>query len=393
MTLRVACPFCNTGFDVAGTPQRVSCPRCGEAVPVKPADDSGLPSPSINGDGAYLDASCTEAPPAPSGLKPLALIAAALFTAVAVGIGVWLAGFLTPKEKPPEVVKTNTPRPTWPPQTLSGLRYLPTDSQLVFAIQPSPLLQYAERTKQDPNRVMADGGLPKQIFDWLSDAGIQPDQIDHVAVGVKLDGIPPFAVLLSLREPLANEGQFYKGLKAKRDVDKNLYRVPVGSLAVTVGLVKVDDTKYLFASRDEDLDLAKKPHEGVGQFRKGLQESIQKLGPASFFWLATDTQDWKANASLSLLASVGMKQGDLWKTFDPKLRATAVGLALDGEPKVTAAVRYDDNATMAQRVKGWAEKVKEAQGETFGEGEWAGATVPLNPTEACGKVLKLIYTP
>ena len=51
----------------------------------------------------------------------------------------------------------------------------------------------------------------------------------------------PFAVLLALREPLANEGQFYKGLKAKRDVDKNLYRVPVGALEVSVGLVKVDE--------------------------------------------------------------------------------------------------------------------------------------------------------
>lgn len=394
MTLRVACPYCNTGFDVPGAPGgHMTCPRCGESVAVKAAEGSGVSAPSLNGDGVHASAPAAEAPPAPSGLKPLALLAAALFTAVLIGIGVWLAGFLKPKDKPPEQVKPNAPRPTWPPQTLAGLRYLPTDSQLVFAVQPSPLLQYAERTQQDPNKVMADGGLPKPVFDWLADAGIKPEQIDHVAVGVRFEGIPPFAVLLSLREPLANEGQFYKGLKAKRDVDKNLYRVPVGALEVSVGMVKVDDTKYLFAYRDEDLALAKKPHDGVSQFRPGLQESIQKLSPAAFFWLATDTHDWKGNASLALLASVGMNKSDLWKQFDPTLRATAIGLALDGELKVTAAVRYADNPTMAQRVKGWAEKTKESKGETFGEGEWAGVTVPLNPTDACGKVLKLVYLP
>lgn len=394
MTLRVACPFCNTGFDVVGTPQRVSCPRCGESVPVKPSDESGLPQPSLNGDGVHASIQAAEAPPAPSGLKPLALLAAALFTAVAVGVGFWLAGFLKPKDKPPEQVKTNAPRPTWPPQTLAGLRYLPTDSQLVFAVQPSPLLQYAEWTQQDANKVMADGGLPKPIFDWLSRASVKPEQIDHVAVGVKLDKAIGFSILLSLREPLANEGAFLKSMQARRDPDKNIYLVVIKELLpAEVGLVKVDDTKYLCAFDPADLALAKKPHEGVGQFRKGLQESIQKFSPAAFFWLATDTHDWTSLVLLSVFADKGIGRADLWKRFDPKLRSTAIGLSLDGELKVTAAVRYTDNPTMAQRVKGWVEKAKEAKGEAFGEGEWAGVTVPLNPTDTCGKVLKMVYLP
>ena len=150
MTLRVSCPFCNTGFDVPATlpAPRMPCPRCGESVAVKLPDGTGVPQPSLNGDGVRAVPVGVDAPPAPSGLRPLILLAAAIFAAVAVGIGVWLAGFF--KDKPtPEVAKPNAPRATWPPQTLAGLRYLPTDSQVVFAFQPSPLLQYAERTRQD----------------------------------------------------------------------------------------------------------------------------------------------------------------------------------------------------------------------------------------------------
>lgn len=398
MTLRVSCPFCNTGFDVPATlpAPRMPCPRCGESVAVTLPDGTGVPQPSLNGDGVHAAAVVVDAPPAPSGLRPLVLLAAAIFAAVAVGIGVWLGGFF--KGKPtPEVAKPNAPRATWPPQTLAGLRYLPTDCQVVFAFQPSPLIQYAERTRQDAGTVLADGGLPKPVFDWLAEVGIQPEAIDHVAVGVTFEGIPPFAVLLALREPLADEGRFLKGLKARRDPDTNTYRVSGGALVVPVDMVKVDDTKYLFASNIALLKTAKKPHEGVAEFSPSLQESIRKLSPSAFFWLATDSAEWtkddKRTPSLALLTAVGMGQADRWKKFDPKLRATALGLSLDGELKVRVSARYLDAPTATDREKGWKELLAASKGESAVEGSWVTAVVPLNPTEACGKVLKLVFTP
>ena len=400
MTLRVSCPYCNSGFDLSGPPPggRVPCPRCGESVAVQRPDEIGLPQTSLNGDGGHdVSAAEIDATPTPSGLKPLALIAGAMFVAVAVGIGFWLSDFLKDKPKP-DGVKSPPTRATWPPQAVAGLRYLPGDSQLVFAVQPSPLLQYAERTNQDPNEVTADGGLPKPVVDWLSDAGIALDMIDHVAVGVKFDGIPPFAVLLALREPLADEGRFLQGMQARRDPDKNTYRVSGRQLLVPVDMVKVDDTKYLFASDVSLLAAAKKPAEGIGHFSKDLQDSIRKLSPASFVWLATDDADWTNSEgtrgkSLSLLATVGLREGDRWKRFDPKLRATAIGLSLETELTVRVSARYLDAATAAVHEKDWKGVVTANKGETTVTGTWATATVPLTPTEACGKVLKRIFTP
>jgi hypothetical protein len=397
MTLRVSCPFCNTGFDVPATlpAARIPCPRCGEAVAVKVPDGTGLPQPSLNGDGVHAARPVVMEPPAaPSGLKPLLLLGAALFAVVVVGIGVWLSDFVKRPDPKPEQAKPGTPRATWPPQTLAGLRYLPSDSHLVFAVQPSPLLQYAERTTQDANKVLAEGGLPKPVFDWLNEAGITPDQIDHVAVGVKFEGlVPPFAVLLALRQPLDDEGKFLARLKAKRNPDKNLYTLHIAALIADVSLVKVDATKYLFALREEDLAPAKRPAEGGTHFRKDLQDSIQKLSPSSFFWLATDSHDWKANKTLEFLATVGMGQGDRLTKFDPKLRATAVGLSLDGELTVRVSTRYIDAPTATEREKGWKELLAASKGESAVEGVWATASVPLNPTDACGKVLKRVFTP
>lgn len=397
MTLRVSCPFCNSGFDLPATlpPGRVPCPRCGEAVPVKPLDGTVVPQPSLNGESLRTGGPpvVVEAPSAPSGLRPLILLAAAAFAAVAVGIGVWLGDFW--KDKPqPDVAKPPPARATWPPQTLAGLRYLPSDSHVVFAMQPSPLLQYAERTKQDANAVLADGGLPKPVFDWLSEAGIAPEQIDHVAVGVKFEGlVPPFAVLLALRQPLDDEGKFLSRLKAKRNPDKNLHTLHVAALIADVSMVKVDDTKYLFALREEDLAPAKKPADGGTHFRKDLQESIGKLSPSAFVWLATDTHDWTANKTLEFLATVGMGQAERFKRFDPKLRAAAVGLSLESELKVRVSARYLDAPTATAREKSWKEVVAASKGESAADGEWATATLPLNPTETCGKVLKLVFTP
>lgn len=397
MTVRVSCPFCNTGFDVPATlpAGRVPCPRCGEAVAIRSADDSGLPQPSLNGDGFHPAEPLAVLPPAPSGLKPVLLLGATLFAVVALGIGIWLAGFLKKADPAPPVEKPPTPGATWPPQTLKGLQYLPSDAKVVFAIQPGPMLQYAERTKQDANKVLADGGMPKAVFDWLTEAGIGPDQIDHVAVGVKAEGlVPPFAILLALREPLADEAKFLERLKARRNPDKKLYTLHIAALIADVSMVRVDATKYLFALREENLATATKPHEeGIRHFRPELQESIRKLSPSAFLWLATDAEDWKGNKTVEFLATVGMKQEERWKRFDPKLRATAISLSLEGDLMVRAAVRYIDAPTAAERVKDWTELVTASKGQAAAEGPWATATVPLNPTEATGKMLKRVYTP
>lgn len=340
MTARTSCPFCNAGVPLTELPQtgRVACPRCGESFTVKPGDlESPLPAASANGE--YVPYPEPAPPSTARAVWPLALMGLA-FAAVVVGGGLY-AILRTPAKPTPTETK---PPATIPPASVPGLAYLPGDASVAFAVQFGPLLAYAERSNTDPRQLLTDAGVPAQVFATLDRLGLKPDQIDQLCGGLVIandNPIPRVVIALLLTRPVADESAFLKQLKATQFTAKNgatRYKgIDLGVL-LPFELAKHDAKTYLFASDGKDLDAAAKAAgRGSGHLPLGVKESMARLSPASFAWAATDSANWADKPLVKIAADVAKRP-----TVLPRLagiRSAAVGLSLEPEPHVTAAVQ------------------------------------------------------
>lgn len=360
----LVCPFCNTAFDLPGVPGRVVCPRCGEAIPAR-----RLAGPTSAG-AEQPSAEMAEANPV---RRPPILFGAALLALVLAGLGVWY--FTRSPETIPTTPGQPIPLPTRPPISLAALRHLPPDTQIVVAFQPSPLDQYARRAGKTPEAVLAELGVPAALFEGLAKAGIPLDRIDHLAVGASLSGSPKVSVALFLRKPVEDEGQFREVLKARQNADKpGRARVDLPGFPLPLEMHKLDGTTYLFSTDDKALDAMLKPQDGADFLKAGLRDSLGRLDPASFAWIATDDQNWAELPTLALFAGVA-KRPDIPKRLKG-VRAVAIGLPLRPDLGAVASVRFADaNAAQAFDAKS-RPKLAGLPMELAVEKEWVTVQMP-----------------
>jgi hypothetical protein len=237
-----------------------------------------------------------------------------------------------------------------PPAQLFGLGYLPADANVVFAIQPGPVLAYAERTKQDPRELLIKAGIPRQAYDALASLGLTLQQIDHIAGGVGF-GDTPFVLVVALRKSLEDEEQFLKRLKAtKQTGSRERYTVDLGGLPLT--LVRVSSTIWVFGlfNGKRDLDAIEKGGYGVGgkQFAPALGEMIaEHVAPDAAAWVATSEERWSEKPIVQF--AVGQFAGKKeWLAVLAKGRAMAAGISLGDAPRLRLFVKTADEAAGQQ---------------------------------------------
>jgi hypothetical protein len=114
---------------------------------------------------------------------------------------------------------------------------------------------------------------------------------------------------------------------------------------------------------------------------------MARLSPASFAWAATDADDWSANPGLKVLAALA-KRPDLPARL-AGVRAAAVGVSLEPEPRLTAAVRAAD----ADAARALREQVADAAAgrekvQVGGDGAWVTAAAPAD--KGAGELLQAI---
>ena len=340
----LTCPFCNTPFDLPGIPGRVVCPRCGEAIPAK-----------------LLPVITDNQTPISSPLRPLEtipslptrhnyfLIALAFVSVISAGLGIWY--YSTVKTADTVSTDPTPPAATWPPATLKGLRHVPSDSQIVMALQVSPIVQYGQRNGKPPGGVLADMGLPSELFAGLRKAGVLLEQIDHIILGIGFpeSPLPKLSIVLLLKQPIYSERQFREVLKFRQNADKpRRSTVEIPGLFLPMGMHTVDETTLLFSSDEKTLDTMADPNpdfEIKKSFRKGLLASLDSLQVASCAWVITDDLDW-ANLPMLKLAASLLKQPELTKRLKD-VRSLAVGWMPDqmvGGPLITmnGVIRFAD---------------------------------------------------
>ncbi len=345
MTVPVSCPYCNASVSLAGVPPtgRALCPRCGEAFPVRPSSGEETPPLSVaSANGPPHELPRADSPPVQS-LRPPVLLGLALGLVV-LGVGLYLV-FRNPGGGVTDPADTGPSKPaaTVPPAALAGLAYLPPETNIAFAVQPGPVLARAEQTQTDPRAAFAGAGVPDRVLATLDRIGLKPEQIHHVAGGLTLAKDRPMkaVVALRLREPLADRTAFLKHLKATQTTAASgqvRYSVDLGGLAMV--MTSPDPRTYLFALDPADLEPPARTGPPDAHLPAGLRESLGRLSPASFAWAATDADDWVANPGLKVLAALA-KRPDLPARL-AGVRALAVSVSLEPEPRLTASIRAAD---------------------------------------------------
>jgi hypothetical protein len=353
MPVSVTCPYCRSTFALAEVPpaRRTPCPTCGESVPV-------------SADAPTATTAVAPPPAPPARPSTLVFVSLGLTALIVAGFLVWFF-FLQPK--PPQTQPTTPAAPpaTLPPRAVPGLKYIPKDSQVVAAIQPAALWQYADRTGQNPDALLEQMGVPKELLRQFRDAGVPPEAIQSVVLAANVEEFRAVLVL-TLREPPPDEKRFRE--KAKLEV-----------FGLTPAMAKANDKTYLFALLEKDLALAKAPSGGYDALRAGLRESIDRVSPAAFAWAATDAKDWANLPILKSPVAASMVSAEVVKKLGG-VRAAAVGVSLEPDLVLGVAVRTNDSTVAREQAEAMKAKLAEVKGVTAAaSGEWAEATIPLDP--------------
>ena len=362
----LTCPYCNTAFDASDV-ERSVCPRCGEAMPAKLLPPGSGPRESAGDRPAPV-----ESKPA---VRAVRIFAALLLIVALVGLGFWYFG---PNQKNvTEATNATVPPATRPPLALPGLRYLPADAQVVLALQPSPLLQYAERTGKTPEELLADWGLPAGVLNGLKKAGVPLEGIDHfvLSAGFPDVGLPRLSIALALREPIRDESEFRRVLNVRQNADKpGRAKVELPGVPLPMEMHKVDDKIYLFSSDGATLDGMVKPKANSDFLPAGVRDSLGTLDPASFAWVASDNRDWANLPVLKLIAPL-IRQPDLPKRLKGT-RALAIGLTLRPDLAAQVNIRFHDSKAAGEFEAKAKLKLAETKIGLALEKEWIALELP-----------------
>ncbi|QEL18436.1 hypothetical protein [Limnoglobus roseus] len=375
MSVRVVCPFCNAVVEGASE-GRTACPRCSESF------DAATAEPAAEDAVTASPATTT----APGFLYSRTAVFLSLGLAAAIlGVGLSIIRPWESRTPPRQEVKLPV---VVSPLGLSGLTYLPARTNVVAAIQPMPLLAYAAQNKIDPRRFLIESGVPEAVLSKLSQAGVPLDQIDHVVVGAAVGSeagksLPTLTACLKLTRPLADETKFLTQLKAEKSSQESkggrtVYAVQLG---LPLYLTRVDDLTYLLAFSDtKDFALIDKPMPaGGGHLPAQLREAMtSKISPASFAWLATDSEPWTEKDAVKLLLTVNAALKNRFANLT-SFRAIAVGLSMEPDPQLRLGIRTADPAATAATQTFLKDKFT-GDGVAFnGDPEWAVVQMPFDP--------------
>lgn len=376
MSIRLSCPSCNTAFDLSAVPadRRATCPRCADVFPIRGevAEHVAGEPPTQPTHAKY------DPPPAKRGLSLPWAVAIALMLGL-VGFAAGLAVYYTrgPKttaEPPPQAPASIT---ATPPAQLVGLGYLPTECNVVFAVQSGPLLAHAAHTKQDPHELIGTASVPGAVLGALESTGLTLQQIDHFAGGLFLPSGPEelraaFAVVL--KQPLPDEAEFLKKLQAKPLPDKKArYTVTLGKLPIGE-VARVAPTVWVFGLSAGDFAAVEKGGFGPSgtQFRGNESEGIRRMlgavPPGAAMWLiADDEREWTEKPAVSGLLQVRPEA----KKLVPALKGGRGGvfaLTFGEQARMRLFVRTAETAT-AERVRTYFQaRAAEVESATAGGG-------------------------
>jgi hypothetical protein len=277
------------------------------------------------------------------GALPVTILLSGL-TAIIVTTGLMRVHLRRSSNPYPEELSPYPPINSVAPPHLSGLRYLPADTNLIAAIHVADLLKSAT------GRNLLDRPGPfTQLEQWI---GLPLPEIDHVVLGLKVDDrlLPRLIVVVETLRPFSKK-ELKEKLKGSRFRDPEAIRFP-------------SDHSFIMGLTSDDLKAIPKPppvpsptrggregRGGINQLPPAIQTALrERIDKAARVWAVGASDDWERTVVLAYLNALpppfppptgggGHGWGDVLKN----VQIFAIGLRMDQEMTLTVALKCSND--------------------------------------------------
>lgn len=391
MTISLSCPSCNHQFELNALPvdRRAVCPRCDDRFPVRGliADTPEQPNTPPN---AMPQA-------APANPRSPSYVLTGLVVVVILG---FVLGFtLQRKRRQPEPVPVPQAQDVPPAinavphMQLTAMRYLRADCNLAFAVQVGPLLHYAACLNADPREVLAQAGLPDSVRGVVDQLGVPLAQIDHFMCGMELgegENTLRLSLVVVLKQPLADEADFLKRLKAKPATSKRpRFDVVVGKYPLL--LSPASKTVWVFGLDDNDFAAVDGKPAFATIAASPLRKMIDTLPADAAIGLALNSEkDWSQQPLVKAFAQ--SPEAKKFLSLAKHGRGLSLGVVLGDEPRLRLVVQTANNETGTRVGEYFRVRASEIVGATSSHSDnTARFEAPFAPATS-GKQLQRFVT-
>lgn len=241
------------------------------------------------------------------------------------------------------------------PAELSGLGYLPDDTNVIAAFNigelmespagrefltghaPSPLPHSPEGRGQRNGSGFWNW---QRLQEWT---GISLNETEHVIIGLKVDNnlLPRLIVVIETNRPLS-AAQVKERLRAGKLPDKEAYLFP-SDRVVILGLTK-NDLQSVSAQRKE----------GIGHFSLPLQKALKERIPrGDQVWVVGQSDDWQKTPALAFLAEFPKED----RAVIQRIQTFVIAARVEQGETLDAAFRCSDE-TAAKAFEQWLRQQK-----------------------------------
>jgi hypothetical protein len=360
----LTCPYCNAAVPLRpGTAvgERVVCPRCGDTFTVRPGSAAITEAHAVTGVTAappvLQRATDVQAPARRSNRLVAFLVLGVMVVMATAGLTFALLtqkdrrahdSGLTRRPKRSPVAEEPPDNPALsavPPDRLAALGYLPVGTSLIAAARIPELAATPTGQELLESRI-GSGGAEVLLSELAQLGGLKLDQVDHLALGIKLDAaFPPPSVLVIRTLAPYDSAALARSLQARSaggSARKRtyLFEFPGRSLPLVVWFA--DDRTLVVALLLSHLKaVPTSPYSDLSQLPEEVRSVLkERRDPGSPLWAVGHARDWSKTAARPLLARLKKQDSERLSA----VRTFAAWLDLSNPITVKLDLQCDDGA-------------------------------------------------
>jgi hypothetical protein len=318
----LCCPYCNAHVPLSvpiTQGQRVRCPRCQEIIPYRRAGTD-------LGENAIRVAPLAFSGQAPAELGPavaspsqqrrsnrtiarLLLTLMGTMAVLGLAFALWTQHIRRQHDYRDQVLDPGPPPiVAVPPAQLPGLGYLPQGTDVILGVHVAEASESPLGRELLARLTLGSGDFGLSGLEQAT--GLQPAELDHVVLGLKIDErlLPRVTLVVQTRRPYDPE-KVLAALKVGRRTERGnrmLYRFPLNQPPVDAALWLADKQTLIFGLTLEDLDAVPlAPSIELERFPSSLRRLLTEQVPANArAWLIGHIERWDQTAAQLLWLAV-----------------------------------------------------------------------------------------